>query len=109
MTSSLLPEQFQDLAGYASIWALSTEAARHRRRCESRIEELADFYNAMLPRMDEVIGYLNQFPLGGMPEDALRLYYVALSFMEVSLSVELTGEPDEAVAFQPGRLEILET
>ncbi|HEY6330784.1 MAG TPA: hypothetical protein VI756_15740 [Blastocatellia bacterium] len=109
MTARILPEQFQDLTSYASVWALPTEAARNKARRESRMEDLTGFYNAMLPRMDEIIQYLNRFGLDEMPEDVLRLFRIALSFMEVSLSVELTGTPDEAVAFEADRLRMVET
>jgi hypothetical protein len=109
MTAPILPEQFQDLSTYASVWALPTETARNKARRESRMEDLTAFYNAMLPRMDQVILYLNQFPLDELPEDARRLFHIALSFMEVSLSVELTHTPDEAMAFDADRLVMAET
>ena len=70
--------------------------------------ELRAFYDASLARMDEIIIYLNQFTLDEMPEDAKRLLYLALSFMEVSPAVELFGEPDESGVFDAERYKILE-
>ena len=72
------------------------------------MEEIRAFYEAILPRMDEVITYLNQYPLEAMPEDATRLFYLALSFMEISPAVELFGEPDESGVFEAERFKIIE-
>ena len=81
------PEAFADLEPYRD-WVLPTEAERIRRRSSCSDAELQAFYDAMLPRMDDVAGYLNRFPLDGMPEDARRLFDLAKALMEVSLTVE---------------------
>jgi len=57
-------------------------------RLERSDEELRAFYNAMLPRLDDVAQYLNEFPLDRMPDEAERLLDLAKSFMEVAQSVE---------------------
>jgi len=108
MTSPLLPNQFQNLNSFVEMWALATEQARNTRRRSTAMEEIQEFYEAMLPRMDEIIQYLNQYPLDGFPEDAQRLFYLALSFMEVSPAVELFGEPDESGVFDAARFNIME-
>jgi hypothetical protein len=103
-----LPVQFQELNSFSEGWALATERERNARRRSSTMEEIQRFYEAMLPRMDEIINYLNQYPLDAMPADAKRLFYLALSFMEVSPSVELFKEPDETGAFEATRFQIIE-
>ncbi|HET9529499.1 MAG TPA: hypothetical protein VFQ92_04055 [Blastocatellia bacterium] len=103
-----LPEQFQDLGPFAAMWSLATESERNRRRRASTMEQLQAFYDAVLPRMDSIITYLNQYSLDDMPEDARRLFYIALSFMEVSPAVELLHEPDEAGVFEAERFKIVE-
>jgi hypothetical protein len=108
MTTSLLPETFEDLSPYVSAWALKTQAERNKKRRVSTMEELRTFYNALLPRMEEIIRYLDQYPLDGMPEEATKLLQLALSFVEVSPAVELIGEPDEAGVFAAERLIIIE-
>jgi hypothetical protein len=107
-TANLLPGAFEDLSPYATVWALKTEIDRNKKRRSSTMEELTSFYSALLPRMDEIIQYLNQYPLDKMPEDAERLFYLALSFMEVSPAVELIGEPDETGVFPAERFTIIE-
>jgi hypothetical protein len=57
-------------------------------RLDRSDEELRSFYNAMLPKLDDIAQYLNQFPLDRMPNDAERLLDLAKSFMEVAQSVE---------------------
>jgi len=70
---------------------------------------LEEFYNSMLPRMDAIAEYLNQFPLDELKDDAQDLLNLALSFIEVSLAVELFHEPDESRALKYGRYEIIES
>jgi hypothetical protein len=104
----LLPDQFQELNCFSEKWVLASERARNERRRSSTMEEIQTFYDAILPRMDEIITYLNQNPLNQLPDNARRLLYLALSFMEISPSVELFKEPDESGAFDATRFEIIE-
>lgn len=105
--SNSLPVQFEDLNNFTA-WALPTETERNRKRRASTMAELQSFYDAILPRMDAVIAYLNQFPLDQMPVEAQRLFYMALSLMEISTAVELLGEPDESGVFDAERFKIVE-
>ncbi len=108
MAAHFLPQQFQELNSLVEKWALTRESERNARRRSSTMEEIQRFYDALLPRMDEIIDYLNQYPLEQLPEDAKWLFHLALSFMEVSPSVELFGEPDETGAFEAARFSIIE-
>ena len=105
-TNHPLPDQFKELNPFLSTWALPTESERNARRRSSTMEEIQSFYEAILPLMDEIILYLNQYPLDKMPEDTTRLLHLALSFMEISPAVELFGEPDESGVFDAARLKI---
>ena len=103
-----LPNQFKDLTPFVSSWALATESERNKKRLSSTMEEIQAYYNTLLPRIDGIIAYLNQFSLGKMPGEAIRLLYLALSFMEISPAVELFGQPDEANVFEAARFRIIE-
>lgn len=103
MSTSMLPRQFSALEGFVSEWALSTETERVRKRLSSSMEEIRAFYAAILPRMDEILAYLNQFPLDDMPTDAARLLYLCFSLAEVSLAVEWWGEPGVPDGYDPAR------
>ena len=86
--SKPLPAEFTDLACFTEKWVLPTEAARHHARLNSPFEELKDLYDTMLPRMEDIIQYLNDFKLGELPEKEDNLMQLALSFMEVTCAVE---------------------
>jgi hypothetical protein len=58
----------------------------------------------MLPTMDSILTHLDRFAPDDLPDDSRRLQWLALSFMEVTLSVERIGEPDESGAFASGRV-----
>jgi hypothetical protein len=57
------------------------------------MDEINAFYNAMLPRLEKTLAYLDQFSLQEMPQDAQRLMFLSLSLAEVSIAVELFHEP----------------
>jgi hypothetical protein len=61
----------------------------------------------MLLRMDEVVGYLNQFYLDEIPEDAERLFHLGLSLKEVAAAIELPGKRDELGVFAAERFRIV--
>ena len=92
MTMAALPEPFLDLEKYLD-WSLPTERERIAKRVGSSLDEVHDFYNAMWGRLEEIIGYLNQYPYAEMPEDARRLCNMALSLVEVCNLVEMYKNP----------------
>ena len=92
MSERQLPEPFSDLEPY-SAWSLATEGERQRKRLSSSMEEIQVFYDAILPRMDAIISYLDQFPLDALPTAAQRLLYLTCSLAEVSTAVELFKQP----------------
>ena len=97
--SNKLPEQFKELAPYLD-WALETERQRFSKRLAGPMEALTEFYNAMLPRMDEIMGYLAGFPVDEERSEELNnMFMMSLSFMDVSMSVERFDEPDESYVF----------
>jgi hypothetical protein len=88
----VLPEPFHDLAPFSG-WALAKESERTGKRLASPMEEIRAFYEAVLPRLEAIVQYLNQFPLDHMPGDAQHLLYLTLSLVEVASAVELYGQP----------------
>lgn len=102
MTTDQLPEQFQDLAPYLA-WSLPTERERSAKRQASTMAEISSFYQAMLPRMEEVLPYLDQFSLENIPEDVQRLFYLALSLAEVAPAVENFGQPSVVEGYDVAR------
>jgi len=106
---AMLPEEFADLEKFAETWSLPTQAQRHARRVNSAMQDLEDFYQTMLPRMDAIAEYLNGFPLDELSASAKNLLNLSLSFIEVSLAVELFHEPDDPRGLPHGRYQIIES
>jgi len=102
MSEGLLPDPFKDLEPLIG-WALAKESERIRKCLSSTMEEIQAFYHAVLPRMEVIIEYLNQFPLDQMPEEAERLFYLTLSLAEVAGAVELYGQPGVIDGLDPSR------
>jgi uncharacterized protein YaaN involved in tellurite resistance len=103
-----LPLQFADLEKYAGKWAKPTFHQRYDVRLSSSMDEINDFYQTMLPKIDSIVEYLNQYPVGQMPEDAKTLFYLICATMNIAPAVELYHQPNVWLGFEPGRLEMVD-
>jgi hypothetical protein len=92
MSEFVFPEGFRDLEQWRA-WSLATEQERSDKRQASTMAEIRAFYDALLARAEEILTYVDQFPLDQMPEDARRLFYLTLALAEVAPAVELFGQP----------------
>ncbi len=90
MVEALLPAEFSDLQRFTG-WSLPTEVARAQRRRDSTLDEIREFYDAMLPRLMPALDYLNGFPLSRMPAPELSLFHMSLAFAEIAPFVEQYG------------------
>jgi len=104
-----LSPDFADLGPFSGKWALATEAERNAMRRTTSMRELTAFYDAMLPRMRDIIAHLNMSPLDHLSTPDRLLLNMALSFMEVAMAVEVFKEPDETGAFPADRYHIEES
>lgn len=86
---ALLPEQFSQLESLAESWALPTELRRSARRWTSGPDDYRLFYEAMLPVLDGILDYLDQYQPDAIPEPAVPLYHLALAFAEAAPHNEL--------------------
>jgi hypothetical protein len=86
---ALLPNEFSDLEPFAPKWCRATEGERWTERVSSTIDEMQEFYDAILPRVEEALTYLDKFPIDDMPDDAVHLLQLVYSFVVVSFPVEL--------------------
>ncbi len=87
--TTLLPEQFSDLEPFVGIWAFPTELQRSQQRWAATPDDYRQFYEAMLPMLDEILTYLDQFKPGEIPSSALPLYHLTLAFAETAPHNEL--------------------
>jgi hypothetical protein len=80
-------DQFSDLAPYVAKWGKPGLMERVFIRCESTFEELKEFHAATLPHLEDLIAFLDQWPLDDIPAEHLPLKYTALAMCEVDNSV----------------------
>ena len=105
---SRLPELFADLEGLAADWSLGTQREREQKRLASAAKELKAVYDALLPRLDPILEYLNAYRLDALPAGAQRLFFLTLSFAEVAPFVECyRGEPRVPDSFDESRFHAL--
>ena len=100
MAEAVLPETFADLAPWLD-WALDSERARTAKKMAASMEELRALYDAMMPRMEEIIAYLDGVPSDDRPAPARRLYQLTLSLVEVANLVEIYKRREVIEACDP--------
>lgn len=99
----LLPAAFAELETFID-YALPTEKERYLKRLDTPMEELTEFYNAVLPRAEEARDYLDKFELDAdaIPIEAQRLLWMLFSLISVYYAVEVFGQqrvPDTESAY----------
>ena len=87
-----LPSEFADLEPFLD-WDLATEPERYAKRLSSTMEEMQAFYDAVFPRLEDVIAYCDRFPLNDLPEDARTLMHMMQSLINVSFPIEAWKQP----------------
>ena len=91
MTDRTLPEHFRDLEPHLA-WALPTEYERRAMRAASSMTDIRVFYDAMLPRLDEALTYLQQFPADTKQADVYCLFQLTTALAEIAPAIEMYGE-----------------
>ncbi|WP_067649964.1 hypothetical protein [Nocardia harenae] len=91
--SALLPAEFADLEPWAETWSLATEPERYDRRMAGSMPEMQAFYDAITPRAEAALTYLDRFTLDDLPDDARRLLWLLHSMIMVSFPVEVWSQP----------------
>jgi hypothetical protein len=91
--TAMLPAPFADLEAFAPVWCLATESERWRQRHASTMAELAEFYDAFFPRLEEAIEHCNKFPLEDLPPEVANLLRLIYSLVMVSMAIEVFGQP----------------
>jgi hypothetical protein len=93
MADNLLPSEFSDLEPWARDWCFDSEPERYAKRLSSTMVEIQAFYDAVFPRAEAAIVYLEKFPLDALPEDAHRLLKLLYSLILMSFPVEIWKQP----------------
>jgi hypothetical protein len=86
------PDKFADLEPYAA-WALESEAERYAKRLSSSMDQLQALYDAVFPRLEDILGYLDALEFNALPDDATRLLWLTYSLVNASFPVEVWRQP----------------
>jgi hypothetical protein len=107
MSDPTFPDAFADLAPFAD-WILPVERDRHRKRVTSDLATVRRFYDAVFPRMEAILAYLNARRWESLEGVDRNLFVLACAFMEVTHPIELGWKStDIEDAFPYQRLEFL--
>jgi hypothetical protein len=89
----MLPPEFSDLEPWVEGWCLESEPERYAKRLSSSMDEIQAFYDAVFPRAEAAIVYLEKLPLDDLPDDAQRLLKLLYSLILMSFPVEIWKQP----------------
>jgi hypothetical protein len=103
MAELRLPDRFRDLEPLAEHWALPTEAERHAKRLNSTIVELRALYDALFPRIEDILGYLSEFEVDKLTPEGQHLLRLAFALAEIGPAIELYGVPEVPDGFDSRR------
>ncbi|MBY8862308.1 hypothetical protein K7711_37955 [Nocardia sp. CA2R105] len=102
MTNSMLPQDFRELEPYVADWARPTRQERYDMRLSKTIDELGEFYDAIAPRAEQAMAYLDGLDLNDLPDPETRLLHLLYSLVMVSYPVNVFKQPripDTGAAF----------
>ena len=93
-----LPAPFKALEPWLEAWSIPHEAGRLGKRLSADVDELNRFVNAVFPRIEEIVDFLNGLP--AKDPDALRpeerrLFDLALTCMEAVIPSDLGWETND--------------
>ena len=89
---AMLPAEFADLEPF-SDWCLEFERERYAKRLSNSMDEMQSLYDAVFPRLEAAMEYLDRFGLDALPEDARHLLWLCYSLVNVSFPVEVWRQP----------------
>ena len=97
-----LPQAFSEIEPYVADWALATRAERYAARLDRPFDELVAVYDAIAPRAEEAIAYLDGRDINALSDEATRLLHLLYSMILVSYAVNVFKQnriPDAGAAF----------
>lgn len=102
-----LPAGFESLAPFVDTWALETETSRNRRRHAVGMDAIVAFRDAILPQVDDVVAYVNRYPLATLHDhpEAMTLMYLLLSLAEIAPAIEFYNQPAVIDGYESSRFQ----
>lgn len=93
MPESTLPAGFESLEPFVQYWAVPGVQERRERREAASMEEITEFYDAMLAKAESAIKLLEGHDLSTLEGPDLRLMQLVLALAHASMATELHGQP----------------
>lgn len=88
-----LPDGFAALEPYCEKWCLPDSTSRNQARIQASMEEIRDFYQAMIPVAGRALEHLAGLKLGALDDRQADLLKLLLALAEVGPAVEWFGQP----------------
>ncbi|NIP16627.1 MAG: hypothetical protein GWM88_18505 [Pseudomonadales bacterium] len=88
-----LPDGFAVLEPYCDRWCLPDSGSRNQARIEAAMDDIRDFYDAMIPLAGPALDHLSGYQLGDLEAGEANLLRLLLSLAEVGPAVEWFGQP----------------
>ena len=98
MKHAILPEPFQALEPWVADWSIAHESGRFNKRVSASMRELDRFVEAVFPRIEEIVDFLNRIPTANpdtLAPPERRLFDLALMCMEASIPSDLGWEGND--------------
>lgn len=73
---------FTDLTEFMDEWGYADAHQRLNKRSNADFSSIKRFYDAVVPLLEEIIEFLNQFPVDDIPEEFKPLAYMTLAACE---------------------------
>jgi hypothetical protein len=87
-----LPEQFKELNVFVDDWCFPSQMERTKARQESNMKDITAFYEAMEPKMQEILDYLDTFAIDELEGEAMTLLELTYALAEIAPAVEMFGQ-----------------
>lgn len=107
IAESSLPEGFEDLERFVERWGVDSTDGRIAVRSESSMEEIRDFYDAMIPRCLEAVRLIDGYSLDDLPPDVARLAQLVLCLPHAATAIEVIGAPRVVTAPYPNTVRVV--
>ena len=98
MSGRSLPAQFSELERFLPEWAPTNEMDLIEKRMISSVEEKQDFYDAVLPRIEEMLDFLAKYSFDDVPEDVANLIRLGQMLMRRVSSIVTMMAPEMIVS-----------
>lgn len=96
-----LPDGFADLQPFAERWVLPDQRVRYLARLDASMDDMQEFYDVAMARIDDVLAYLEQYQVDDLSDEGVNLLWLYSSLCNVSFPVEVWRQqrvPDSGAA-----------